>query len=136
LRQIPQLFPFIKETADGYLKPLGVHLKKKKPGRNVWKINALSQEESPLESLLPPKDDTDLLVSFYLNHFEQLHRFVHVPTFKREYAKFWVPGRTRYPAMISISTPASVNSGEASIPSTYETMPVQWISACDEWLRQ
>ena len=39
-----------------------------------------------LDDLLPPKDDTDVLVSFHLNHLEQLHRIVHIPTFQRDYA--------------------------------------------------
>ena len=112
--------------------------------RNDWISNVPSQEESLLEGLLPPKDDTDALVSLYLNHFEQLHRIVHIPTFEREYANFWVPGRHRYPAMtalvlsmISITPYTSVSSsGSTSIPPTYRTMPAQLISACDEWLRQ
>ena len=112
--------------------------------KNDWITNVPSQEVSPLEALLPPKDHTDALISFYLNHLEPLHRVVHIPTFKREYANFWVPGRSRYPAMtalvlsmISISPCASISCGDStSIPSTYRTMPVQWISECDEWLRQ
>ncbi|TVY15012.1 Transcription factor lepE [Lachnellula arida] len=142
-REIPQLFPFIKENADECLKPRGVYLKKEKPVRNEYKANSPLQEQSTLEGLLPPKDDVDLLVSYYLNYFEQLHRVIHVPTFKREYATFWLPGRPRYPAMIalvlsmlSISACTSVSLNETSTPSTYGTMPAQWISACDEWLRQ
>ena len=112
--------------------------------RQDWITNAPSQAESPLEGLLPPKDDTDALVLFYLDHFEQLHRVVHIPTFKREYAEFWVLGRSRYPAMtalvlsmISISPYISVSSVDPTpIPSRYRPMPVQWISACDEWLGQ
>ncbi|KND93561.1 hypothetical protein TOPH_01405 [Tolypocladium ophioglossoides CBS 100239] len=142
--EVPQLFPFIKETVDEGLQPYGIHLKKHKPVKNDWKTKAPAQEEGSLESLLPPKDDTDVLVSFYLNHLEQLHRVVHIPTFNREYANFWVPGRARYPAMtalvllmISISACASASSG-GSTPSlsTYRSMPEQWIFACDGWLRQ
>ncbi|TVY38123.1 Transcription factor, partial [Lachnellula subtilissima] len=142
-QEIPQLFPFIKENADEYFKPLGIYLKKEKPVRNECKTNSPIQEKSTLEGLLPRKDDADFLVSFYLNHSEQLHRVIYVPTFKREYANFWVPNRPRYPAMtalvlsmLSISACASVSLGERSIPSTYGNLPAQWISACDEWLRQ
>ncbi|CAF9939653.1 MAG: hypothetical protein ALECFALPRED_008207 [Alectoria fallacina] len=135
--EVPQLFPFIKETADEWLKPLGVHLKKNKFVRNDWKTNAPSQEEEPLEGLLPPKNDTDALILFYLNHLEQLHRIVHIPTFKREYANYWTPGRTRYPAMTALILPmmliptcASVSSSDStSISFIYRTLPVQWISA-------
>ena len=101
-------------------------------------------EVIPLEDLLPPKDDTDALVSFYLNHLEHLHRVVHIPTFKREYSNFWVPERARYPAMtalvlamISISTCASVSSSDSMcIASAHRCMPPKWISACDKWLSQ
>ncbi|TVY86556.1 Transcription factor, partial [Lachnellula willkommii] len=142
-REIPQLFPFIKENADEYLKPRGVYLKKEKSVRKECKTNSPLQEQSILEGLLPHKDDVDFLVSFYLDHFEQLHRVIHVPTFKREYATFWAPGRLRYPAMtalvlsmLSISACTSVSLSETSTPSTHGTMPAQWIWACDEWLRQ
>ncbi|TVY45649.1 Transcription factor [Lachnellula occidentalis] len=142
-REIPQLFPFIKENADEHLKPLGVHLKKEKPVRNDCKPSSPFQEKGILEGLLPCKDDADFLVSFYLDHFEQLHRIIHVPTFKREYGTFWAPGRARHPtmtalvlSMLSLSAFASVSLGETSTPSTYGAMPVQWTSACDEWLRQ
>lgn len=102
-----------------------------------------SQHGVALESLLPPKEDMDALVSFYLDHVEQLHRVVHIPTFRREYANFWTPQRPRYPAMtalilaiLSISTYAFVDSADAtSIPMRYRAMPAQWISACEEWLK-
>ncbi|CZR65084.1 related to transcription activator protein acu-15 [Phialocephala subalpina] len=139
--EIPQLFPFIKETVDEWLKPLGVTLKKNKSPKNDRKARSPSQHDIPLDVLLPEKDDIDILVSFYLQHFEQLHRIVHIPTFKREYANFWIPGRTRYPAMtalilsmISISCASASLGAGASIASRYQAMPVQWVSACEEWL--
>lgn len=97
-----------------------------------------------MEQLIPPKEDTDTLVSFYLDHLEQIHRIVHISTFKREYANFWIPARPRYPAMtalilamISISVHTSPDSAEVtSIPMKYRSMPTQWISACEEWLKQ
>ncbi|TVY26986.1 Transcription factor [Lachnellula hyalina] len=142
-QEIPQLFPFIKDNSDEYLKPLGIHLKKEKPVRNEYKTNSHIQNKSILEGLLPCKDDADFLVSFYFNHFEQLHRVIHVPTFKRKYANFWLPNRPRYPAMtalvlsmLSISACESVSLSEKPTLSTYGNMPAQWISACDEWLRQ
>jgi hypothetical protein len=144
LQQIPQLFPFVKETADELLKPLGVHIKRNKPVIVDLKTDSPSQEGSSLEHLLPTKEITDGLVVFYINHLEHLHRVVHIPTFKREYASFWVPGRPHYPAMtalvlsmISISLCVSNSSGDyTSIQSGYRTMSLQWIFACDKWLKQ
>lgn len=128
----------MKETAEEWFKPRGVNLSKSKSVSDVWKTDV------SLEDLLPPKADTDALVFFYLDHLEHLHRILHVPTFRREYAHFWVPERARYPAMtalvlamISISTCASWSSSDlTSFAHANQTMPPNWISACDEWLRQ
>jgi hypothetical protein len=61
-----------------------------------------SQEQNSLESLLPPKGHTDALVSFYLENLELIHRVVHIPTFRREYGTFWIPGLSRSPAMAAL----------------------------------
>ncbi|KAH6607117.1 zn2 cys6 dna-binding [Trichoderma cornu-damae] len=140
--EIPQLFPFIKETADQWLKPYGIYIKKHKPSaRDDGRM--ASQEQPLIESLLPPRKDTDVLISIYLNHFEQLHRVVHVPTFNREYVDFWTPGRTRYPtvaammlSMMAVSISAPVHLvGPSPIPAAYRNMAEQWISSIDDWLR-
>lgn len=104
-------------------------------------MNAQPQCELAFETLLPPNNDTDALVSVYLDQLEQLHRIVHIPSFRKEYANFWVAGRARPPAMtvlvlamISMSACSSINS--SSISNRYRTMAPQWIFACDEWLKQ
>ncbi|KAF8853686.1 hypothetical protein BDZ45DRAFT_706897 [Acephala macrosclerotiorum] len=116
-KEIPQLFPFIRET--------------NKSPKNDRKANVPSQGAVSQEALLPPKDDTDILVLFYLQHSEQLHRILHISTFKREYANFWMPRFTRYPAMttltlstISISCASASSGVAASIASRYQTIPV------------
>ncbi|KAI1777778.1 hypothetical protein F4818DRAFT_407917 [Hypoxylon cercidicola] len=77
-------------------------LVKNKSTSNDCGMKAPSQQGIYLENLLPPKEDTDALVSFYLEHVEQLHRVVHIPTFKIEYANFWIPQRLRYPTMTAL----------------------------------
>jgi hypothetical protein len=37
--KIPQLFPFIKEISDEWLKPRGIHLEKNKSAKNVEKAH-------------------------------------------------------------------------------------------------
>ncbi|KAI0180347.1 hypothetical protein GGR52DRAFT_530937 [Hypoxylon sp. FL1284] len=141
--EIPELFPFIKETADEWFKPHGVDLIKTKHKRDDRATSAALQQEVTLDHLLPLKEDADALVPFYLDNVEQLHRIIHIPTFRREYANFWTPQQPRYPAMtalilaiISISMYAFPDSGDAtSIPMKYRAMPTQWISACEDWLR-
>ncbi|KAL9488085.1 hypothetical protein ACSS6W_000362 [Trichoderma asperelloides] len=142
--EIPQLFPFIKETADQWLKPYGIYIKKNKSARDDgWKMKLASHEQPLIANLLPPKGDTDALVAIYLNNFEHLHRIVHVPTFSREYVNFWTPGKTRYPTMaamilsmlaVSISAPSQI-SGSSPIPAVYRHMSEQWIAVVDDWLR-
>jgi hypothetical protein len=142
--QVPELFSFLKETSDEWLKPRGISLSKGKLSTDVPRADISSAAESALEGLLPAKADTDALVLFYLDHLEHIHRIVHIPTFKKEYAHFWVPERARYPAMtalvlamISISTCVSYSSCESKpAASANLAMPPKWISACDDWLRQ
>ncbi|KAI1467124.1 uncharacterized protein F4812DRAFT_451450 [Daldinia caldariorum] len=142
--EVPELFPFIRETADEWLKPLGVYLTKDKFTKNGYAVDPSLQKGVMLETLLPPKQDTDALVSLYLDGLEQIHRIVHIPTFRREYTDFWLPERPQDPAMttlilamISISTCATTRSAEAtSIPTRYHAMCTRWIYACDAWLKQ
>ncbi|KAI1808014.1 hypothetical protein F4811DRAFT_378800 [Daldinia bambusicola] len=142
--EVPELFPFIRETADEWFKPLGVNLTKDKFTKNGYGGDPSLQKGAMLESLLPSKEDTDALVSFYLDGLEQIHRTVHIPTFRREYADFWLPEQPQDPtmtalilAMISISTCATTRSAEAtSIPTRYHAMCARWIYACEEWLKR
>ncbi|KAK3318326.1 hypothetical protein B0H66DRAFT_556831 [Apodospora peruviana] len=96
-----------------------------------------------LQDLLPPKQDTDALVSFYVDHFEYIHRIVHVPTFMREYSAFWEQEpRSRHTAttalilsMISVATCALTGpSDTASIASEYRAVAPSWICACNRWI--
>lgn len=134
---MPQLFPFIKETTDEWLKPRGINLRKEKPA--TADTTPLNPQDKALEDLLPPKEHTDALISFYLDRVEKLHHVVHIPSFKREYSLCWIPNRARHPvmtalilAMISISTTIST----AASTSKYRSMPPKWIAACDAWLAQ
>ncbi|KAF7937077.1 hypothetical protein BELL_1422g00020 [Botrytis elliptica] len=140
--EIPELFPFMKETYEELLAPHGVRIRKDKATRNDLQAHSHFTAECHLEAILPAKDVTDFLVKSYLENFEQLHRIVHIPTFNKEYAEFWVPGCTRHSTMtalilsmisISICIPASYSS---LTPSHHQIAPGQWISACDKWLRE
>ncbi|KAI0115267.1 hypothetical protein F4814DRAFT_460050 [Daldinia grandis] len=142
--EIRGLFPFIRETANEWFKPLGVSLTREKSVKNGYSVDYSPRKGAILEGLLPPKEDTDALVSFYLDGLEQIHRIIHIPTFKREYGNFWSPQRPQHPAMtalvlamISISTYATTRSAEAtSIPMKYRAMCARWIYSCEEWLKK
>jgi hypothetical protein len=132
----------VKETIEEWLKPLGVPLKKNKPTTHFLLAEASYGEECPLASLLPPEETVNTLVHFYINHVEQIHRLVHVPTFMREYSNFWVSGKVRQPGMVALvlammSTAICSSDGfdlTTHILSKHKTMVIYWISACDQWL--
>ncbi|ODM14913.1 hypothetical protein SI65_09665 [Aspergillus cristatus] len=46
-------------------------------------------EGCSLDGLLPPRQEVDELVAVYLDCFERTHRILHVPSFRREYARYW-----------------------------------------------
>lgn len=126
----------MKGTADEWFEPRGVSLRKGKVNIETSATHVMART---LEDLLPPKDDTDTIISFYLNHVEQLHRIIHMPTFKKEYLFLWEPERPRHPgmvalvlAMMSVTTPISSSSSATQ----FRGMPPKWISACDAWLAQ
>jgi hypothetical protein len=102
-----------------------------------------SQEQNSLESYLPPKNDTDAIISFYLKHLESIYRVVHIPTFQRDYDTFWMPDLPRSPAMtVLILSMVSISSGlisggdSTSVQTRYRAVPVKWVSACEDWLRK
>lgn len=102
------------------------------------------EQELNLFSLLPSRSVTDELVVFYLDRLEHTHRVVHIPSFKRDYAKFWAEERPRHPAMaalvlavISVSTSVSAGQpGAAPVAAPHGSMPPLWISACEGWIQQ
>ncbi|KAI2465913.1 hypothetical protein F4781DRAFT_373264 [Annulohypoxylon bovei var. microspora] len=143
--EIHELFPFIKETAEEWLNPLGVNITKEKSTREGLNVNFLSRSEINLESVLPPKEDVDILVLLYLDGLEQLHRIIHIPTFKREYANFWTTQRVRYstmtPLILAIIAVSSIcatsqSTEVMSVAIKYRAMSAQWIYTCEQWLRQ
>lgn len=133
----------MKETAEEWLRPLHIHANRKDRTRDkAERERKFQMPDLELEALLPSKEETDTLVSVYLDQFEQVHRIVHVPSFKREYAKFWEPGQTRTAAftvlVLSILSIASCqrDHGAAKFDkmiSNFHSCALKWIKACDEW---
>ncbi|KAG9652503.1 hypothetical protein KCV04_g265, partial [Aureobasidium melanogenum] len=112
--EITQFVPFITEVTDELLRPAGVKLKKQK-------TLILKDENLTLDALLPPRGDADLLVAFYLDNYEHLHRIVH----------------SRSPAIASLIL--SIMAVSASAPPTgehYQDMASRWDVSVNEWLRQ
>ena len=96
-----------------------------------------------MEALLPSREETDKLILFYISNVEQVHRIIHIPTFRREYTNYWAPRPPRQPAMtalilamMSIACGAMTASAGASSHSGYPRIIIRWIGACEGWLRQ
>lgn len=133
----------MKETAEEWLRPLHIHSNKKDRKKDKEeREKKFHLPDLELEALLPSKEETDTLVSVYLDQFEQVHRIVHVPSFRREYSKFWEPGRTRTAAftvlVLSILSIASCQRDHGTakfekMVSNFHNCALKWIKACDEW---
>ncbi|KAM0284537.1 hypothetical protein ACHAQH_001903 [Verticillium albo-atrum] len=97
------LCPFMQETADEWLRPAAAHDLKDRKKRKEDRERMFLERDLELEALVPPKPETDALVEVYLSQFEQVHRIVHIPTFRREYAQFWAnPAEDRYAAFTAM----------------------------------
>ncbi|KAM0251109.1 hypothetical protein ACHAQJ_008354 [Trichoderma viride] len=141
--ELTGLCPFMRETADEWLRPVILHDRKDRKRRQEERDTLFEQQDSELEALLPLKEEADALLSVYLDQFEQIHRIVHVPTFRKEYAEFWKPGtKQRYGAftalVLSMMAVAScVHTHEAlkfiGMMSNARHWAERWIEACDAW---
>ncbi|KAI8623554.1 hypothetical protein F5Y19DRAFT_371651 [Xylariaceae sp. FL1651] len=141
LKELNGISHFMKETADEWLRPLNIQ-KKDRMKRKEDRERKFAEPDPVLESLLPSKEETDSLVTVYLDQFEQLHRIVHIPTFRKEYQSFWDPSRTRAASftalvlsMISVSCCLDVQASGKFVgvkSRSYQTAE-NWIRACDGW---
>ena len=144
LKEITGISQFMKETADQWLRPLNIQ-KKDREKRHEDREKKFAEPDPALEALLPSKEETDSLLTVYLDQFEQLYRIVHIPTFRKEYEPFWDPNHTR-PAsstvlvlsMISVSCCLGMQtSGKfIGVKSSAYAMVEKWVDACDAWLSQ
>ncbi|EMT61457.1 Heme-responsive zinc finger transcription factor HAP1 [Fusarium odoratissimum] len=137
------LCPFMKETADEWLRPVILHDRKDRKRRREDREKIFEDSDPELEALLPTKEETDALIDVYLDQFEQVHRIVHIPTFKKEYAEYWAPGSTkRYAAFTALilammAVASCVHTHESlkfiGMMSNARHWAERWIKACDEW---
>ncbi|KAM7204771.1 multidrug resistance regulator 1 [Rhypophila sp. PSN 637] len=145
--ELSGLCPFMKETSEEWLRPLHIHHGKQKDRkkREEEREERFSLPDRTLEALLPSKDETDTLVSIYLDQFEQIHRVLHVPSFKREYAKFWDPSENRTAAFTALvicilATACCLNTDlpqkfiDGGMVSSSLASATKWVSAAEEWL--
>ncbi|KAI9901707.1 hypothetical protein N3K66_003524 [Trichothecium roseum] len=143
--ELTGLCPFMRETADEWLRPVRVHDRKDRKRRREERDDAFEQPDDELEVLLPSKEETDALINVYLDQFEQVHRIVHIPTFRKEYKAYWEPeSRQRSAAftalIISMMAVASCihtheNLKFVGMMSNPRLWAEKWIKAVDDWYR-
>lgn len=133
------LCPFMKETADEWLRPVVLHDGKDRKRRKEEREEAFAQPDVGLDALLPNQLETDALVSVYLDQFEQMHRIVHIPTFSADYAGFWKADGKQRPASLTALVLSMM--AVASCVHTCDKLALKarhcargWIEACDGWL--
>ncbi|KAG8423252.1 hypothetical protein J3458_000162 [Metarhizium acridum] len=142
--ELTGLCPFMRETADEWLRPVILHDRKDRKRRMEDREALFAKQDPELEALLPTKEETDALVSVYLDQFEQIHRIVHIPTFRKEYAEFWKPGsKQRYAAFTALilammAVTSCVHTHDSlkfiGMMSNARHWAEKWIWACDAWL--
>ncbi|KAM4060086.1 fungal specific transcription factor [Hirsutella rhossiliensis] len=142
--ELTGLCPFMRETADEWLRPVILHDRKDRKRRKEEREVLFAQPDACLAALLPTREETDALVCVYLDQFEQIHRIVHMPTFRSEYADFWKAGGSRRHAaftalVLSMMAVASCVHTHSSLKfigmmSNARHWAERWIGACDDWL--
>lgn len=141
--QLTGLCPFMKETADEWLKPVKAHDRKDRKKRKEDRDKFYAQPDPRLEALLPPKEQVDALVEVYIDQFEQMHRIIHIPTFRREYSEFWEnPAESRYAAFTAlvlaiIAVANCIHTHESmrftGMISNAQTTAEKYIKAVEDW---
>ncbi|KAF7562415.1 hypothetical protein G7046_g1713 [Stylonectria norvegica] len=143
--ELTGLCPFMKETADEWLRPVIIHDRKDRKRRREDREKIFDQPDPELESLLPTREECDALITVYLDQFEQVHRIVHIPTFRKEYDQYWDPNSEpdrRYSAftalilaMMAVSSCVHTHDHLKFIGmmSNARHWAERWIKACDEW---
>ncbi|KAK3304098.1 uncharacterized protein B0T15DRAFT_230268 [Chaetomium strumarium] len=141
-QELTGLCPFMKETSEEWLRPLFIHKPKDRLRGAEERERKFRAPDPTLESLLPPQEETDTLVNIYLDQFEQVHRIVHIPSFRRDYAKFWLPGETRNAAFTALVLAIMAISSCLGThgPGRFEKMmstshatAIKWVEAVDQW---
>lgn len=107
---------------------------------------ALPLPSTELLGLVPERVVAEPLVRLYLDTFETTYRILHRPTFWRDYEAFWqAPGQGGPPGFLPILllVMATVRCMSPREPlsfthegSSVRAKAVQWIRACDLWLKQ
>ncbi len=142
VKELTGISPFMQETAAEWLRPLNISNKDRKR-RKEDREKKFEEPDPCLEALVPSREETDALVNVYLDQFEQIHRILHIPTFKKEYAEFWESPPKRNAAftalilaMLAVSSCLDMQASNRFVgvkSSSFQTAE-KWIKTCDGWI--
>jgi hypothetical protein len=147
LLQFPELWSFMKEAIMHHssLSRVQRDLKAMQLSWKTEKADAMALKDLKLLELLPGREIVDHLVHLYFETFENAYRILHVPTFWREYERFWEDpqaGKSSFVVTVLLLM-AVVNCVSSREQATYigdsasaREAAILWIEACDFWLQR
>ena len=94
-----------------------------------------------LAGLVPDRAQADMLVHTYLDTVESLYRILHVPSFLKQYERFWQdPTQAKAPflvqlllAMACVKTVAPGEEGYVGRSSAKREIASSWVYTCQAW---
>lgn len=128
----PDIWPLIAETCE--------LLQRCKDLARETKVSQLcpSLSEPDLSPVPFPRHVSDQMIALYFQHFESAHRILHIPSFTREYERYWsnhssTPMSIRFQIVVVIAIgSALVDHGEDGGEIFQQAR--RWIHAAHTWI--
>lgn len=86
---------------------------------------------------VPPRSVADQLVDLYFRTYESIYRILHIPSFKREYAQYWIDPESASPTFIiqlllvmAVGTCFYQGDGDAEIRESAR----RWVCSAQVWV--
>ena len=94
---------------------------------------------SEFRAYIPSRQTSDELVDTYLRTGEAIHRILHIPSFQREYERYWErPSSVSSAFVIQLLSVFAIGSffhhGNSSSYSSQRSVTMHWIHQAQEWL--
>jgi hypothetical protein len=88
-------------------------------------------------SQVPPKQLADQLVEAYLRTYESIHRVLHIPSFRLEYARYWQnPKAARQAFVIQLQLCMAIGAVLQDDQFSLRSLAVRWVYEGRLWLLQ
>ncbi|KFY73868.1 hypothetical protein V499_06076 [Pseudogymnoascus sp. VKM F-103] len=86
---------------------------------------------------LPPKEVADTLIESYLRTVESVHRILHIPTFRRDYAALWAsesPTNTVF--LVQLKLVLAIGASTYDTKFSLRTSAIRWVYQAQNWLSE